>query len=163
MDLARAAVAEADIVLWLHDLAAPGATDPDEAVANGGARLLRVGTKSDLAGGACGPAGGAFVTSARTGAGVEALREALLAASDAAGMREVARSGLLLNARHQYRLMDARGPLAELVAAVEVGEVGEEIVAGLLGAILARLGEISGRVFTEQVLADIFTRFCVGK
>ncbi len=156
IDLARAAVAEADIVLWLHDLTVPGAPDPDEAVANGGASLLRVGTKSDLAVGASGPAGGAVVTSARTGAGVEALREALLAAADAAGMREVARSGLLLNARHQYRLMDAREPLAELLAAVEAGEVGEEIVASLLGAVLARLGEISGRVFTEQVLGGHF-------
>lgn len=160
MDLARVAVAEADIVLWLHDLTVPGAPDPDEMVANGGARLLRVGTKSDLA---CGPAGGDVVTSARTGAGIETLREALLAAADDAGMREVARSGLLLNARHQRRLIDAREPLAELLAAAEAGEVGEEIVASLLGAVLARLGEISGRVFTEQVLADIFARFCVGK
>jgi tRNA modification GTPase len=160
MDLARAAVAEADIVLWLHDLTVPAAPDPDETVEGAGARLLRVGTKSDLADG---PAGGDVVTSARTGAGIGALREALLTAADDAGMREVARSGLLLNVRHQYRLMDARGSLAELLAAAEAGEVGEEIVAGLLGAVLARLGEISGRVFTEQVLADIFARFCVGK
>jgi tRNA modification GTPase len=164
MDLARAAVAEADIVLWLHDLTVPGFPEMGEAVvAGGGARLLRIGTKSDLAGGACCPAGDVVVTSARTGAGVEALMEALLAAADVAGMREVARAGLLLNARHQHRLMDAREPLAELLAAAETGEVGEEIVAGLLGAVLARLGEINGRVFTEQVLADIFARFCVGK
>jgi tRNA modification GTPase len=163
MDLARAAVAEADIVLWLHDLTVPAAPDPDETVEGTGARLLRVGTKSDLADGARGAASGVVVTSARTGAGIEALREALLAAADAAGRREVVRSGLLLNARHQFRLMNAREPLAELLAAVEAGEVGEEIVAGLLGAVLARLGEISGRVFTEQVLADIFARFCVGK
>ncbi len=163
MDLARAALAEADIVLWLHDLTVPAAPDLDEAVVDGGARLLRVGTKADLAAGAIGPAGGVVFTSAHTGAGVEALREALLAAADAAGMREVARSGLLLNARHQYRLMVARESLAELLLVAEAGGVGEEIVAGLLGAALARLGEISGRVFTEQVLADIFSRFCVGK
>ena len=164
MDLARAAVAEADIVLWLHDLAAPAAVGPDEAVVmDGRARLLRVGTKSDLASGAFGTADDVVATSARTGAGVEALKEALLATADAADMREVARAGLLLNTRHQYRLMEAREPLAELLAAAETGEAGEEIVASLLGAVLARLGEISGRIFTEQVLGDIFARFCVGK
>ncbi len=166
MALARAAVAEADVVLWLCDLAAPAPVDDggDEALALGGsAHLLRVGTKSDLAGGPVGPGGGLLATSARSGAGLEELKRALLSAADAAGVREVARAGVLLNARHQHRLMEARGPLADLLQQAEAGAVGEEVVAGILGAVLARLGEISGRVFTEQVLGDIFARFCVGK
>jgi tRNA modification GTPase len=165
MDLARAAVAEADIVLWLQDLSAPGSGDPDGAPAgSGGARLLRVGTKSDLTAGTAGAPGKELIaTSARTGEGVGLLMQALLAAADVAGVREVARAGLLLNARHQHRLMEARAELTELAAEAEAGGIGEEIVASLLGTILARLGEISGRVFTEQVLGDIFARFCVGK
>ena len=164
MELTRAAMDEADLLLWLQDLSAAPAPGPDEAAAAAGrARLLLVGTKSDLAGAAAGANDGLLVTSGRTGAGVEELKEALLAAADAAGMREVARAGVLLNSRHQHRLMEAREPLAELVAAAEAGEVGEEVVASLLGAVLAQLGEISGRVFTEQLLGDIFSRFCVGK
>lgn len=168
MALARAAMAEADIVLWLRDLSglAPAAASggADEEMELGvSARLLRVGTKSDLAGGRDGGEGGLIATSARSGAGLEELKGALLSAADAAGAREVARAGVLLNARHQHRLMEAREPLADLLEKAEAGAVGEEVVAGLLGAVLARLGEISGRVFTEQVLGDIFARFCVGK
>ena len=40
---------------------------------------------------------------------------------------------------------------------------GDEVVASLLGTILGALGEISGRVYTENLLATIFDRFCVGK
>ncbi|MHB8078818.1 MAG: tRNA uridine-5-carboxymethylaminomethyl(34) synthesis GTPase MnmE [Candidatus Krumholzibacteriia bacterium] len=164
MALAREAIARADIVLWLRDLTAadpPG--EGGEPAAGGGARLLRIGTKADLGDRTGALPADTLVTSARTGAGLEALKEALLGAADAAGVREVARAGLLLNARHQHRLMEAREPLGDLLAGAEAGEVGEEIVAGLLGAVLARLGEISGRVFTEQVLGDIFARFCAGK
>ena len=40
---------------------------------------------------------------------------------------------------------------------------GSEVAGTLLASLLARLGEISGRVFTEQMLDSIFKRFCVGK
>ena len=40
---------------------------------------------------------------------------------------------------------------------------GEEVAGTLLAATLARLGEISGRVFSEQLLDGVFRRFCVGK
>ena len=38
-----------------------------------------------------------------------------------------------------------------------------KVVASLLASILAELGEISGRVFTESLLDDVFSQFCVGK
>jgi len=37
------------------------------------------------------------------------------------------------------------------------------VLAGSLAAVLHDLGSVSGRVFTEQLLADVFSRFCVGK
>jgi tRNA modification GTPase len=164
MALAREAAAGADIVLWLQDLSVPEAAHAEvEGLGGEGARVVQVGTKSDLMGGAGARRGNILVTSARTGLGVEALKDTLVSTADAAGMREVARTGLLLNARHQCRLMEAKEPLADLLVALEADEAGEEVVATILGSVLARLGEISGRVFTEQVLGDIFARFCVGK
>ena len=38
-----------------------------------------------------------------------------------------------------------------------------DIVATTLRLAVLDLDEISGRVFTEHLLADIFSRFCVGK
>ena len=36
-------------------------------------------------------------------------------------------------------------------------------VATWLGGVLRELGEISGRVYSEKLLGEIFGRFCVGK
>jgi tRNA modification GTPase len=52
---------------------------------------------------------------------------------------------------------------SELIAsAVEVSDVAE-LAAVELREALARLGEISGLVVTEDILGKIFERFCVGK
>ena len=39
----------------------------------------------------------------------------------------------------------------------------DEVIATLLGSTLSRLGEVTGRVFTERLLDEVFQRFCVGK
>jgi tRNA U34 5-carboxymethylaminomethyl modifying GTPase MnmE/TrmE len=40
---------------------------------------------------------------------------------------------------------------------------GPDVVGTMLSSILSGFGEISGRVFSEQLLASVFGRFCVGK
>jgi tRNA U34 5-carboxymethylaminomethyl modifying GTPase MnmE/TrmE len=70
----------------------------------------------------------------------------------------------VLNERHAARLTECRRELAELaeLAAGEAG-AGEEVLASMLASILGRLGEVSGRVFSEQLLYAVFNKFCVGK
>lgn len=181
---ARAAMARADIVLRLRE--AGQALEPEpgwrpELAAR--AVVLSVVTKGDLAGaegrgasasraarrGEAGPGAaaarapdGALITSARTGLGVTALRQALAAAADQAKLREVAAQGWLLNERHRHALLSARAELEEVRDAARA-DAGEEVVATLLAGVLARLGEVSGRVFTERLLDEVFSRFCVGK
>jgi len=164
IDRALVAARGADIVLRLRDLSAPAPGEiAQPAEAGREAVVLDVGTKLDMA-----PAETAghwpdLRTSALSGVGIVELKEALASAVDAAGLREAASAGVLLNQRHQSRLMQFRDDLNTLVTALKVEEVGDEVAATLLFAALAGLGEISGRVFTERLLGEIFSQFCVGK
>lgn len=135
---------------------------------NGPARTLSVWTKADLLPDSVrehrnDSSGPIILTSAHTGQGIEALWQHLVEISGHEEMQEVAGMGVFLNARHQYRLINARKGLGELRQLVAEQVPGEEVVASLLGTSLADLGEISGRVFTENLLDEIFSRFCIGK
>ena len=163
MTRARSALDTADIVVWVHDLSA-AAGQWERPAAPVGAAELGVGTKADLASPQRRAAEPAMrATSAVTGEGIEARRDALVAAADAGGLRRVARMGLLLGARHQSRLMECQSGLRAVLQAFEEEGAGDEVAATLLGGALAQLGEISGRVFTEALLGDVFSRFCIGK
>ena len=106
-----------------------------------------------------------------TGEGIDALWAAIEQRVDAWGLDEAASLGVVLNERHRQRLLESRDELAQLVALLDggspgapgAGAPGAEVIGTLLASLLARLGEISGRVFTEQMLDGIFKRFCVGK
>jgi tRNA modification GTPase len=103
------------------------------------------------------------LTSTVTGIGLDLLWKKLGEAAGREKMRQVAAMGVMLNHRHQLKLIQCRDCLTELVGEIEKTAPGEEVVASILATVLADLGEISGRVYTEQLLDDIFSRFCVGK
>jgi len=166
MDRTRHLLAVADMVLLLCDLTGDVETDPgllDEVPR--GTPLLVVGTKADLLDDTP-PARWrdrpVLATSAVTGAGLDELRDAMLAAADEQSLRQAAELGVVLNERHRRRLREARQELQQLCREVEGGAT-DEVVATLLGGILTRLEEISGRAWTERLLDDVFSRFCVGK
>ena len=155
---ARDVMAAADLVLRIEPLGeAPLATP---APVSADVAVIEVRTKSDLVDRA--PGGDAVITSSATGAGIDALRAAMLDAARRDGLGEAAAAGVVLNQRHQDRLRSCRDHLAQVTAAVDDG-AGDEVVASLLAVALQDLGAISGRVFTEQMLGDVFNRFCVGK
>ncbi|MDO9693516.1 MAG: tRNA uridine-5-carboxymethylaminomethyl(34) synthesis GTPase MnmE [Candidatus Latescibacteria bacterium] len=163
MARARAAATTADIVLLLRDLvASEGEADFD----GDGVTVVKVATKADLADAAqcsAARAAGYVVTSARDDAGLDELREALLAAAGGERLREVAEIGHAFNERQRHRLAAARDELASLRGEVALRAAPDEVAAGLLAGILAELGEVTGRVFSEHLLGEVFARFCVGK
>ena len=59
-----------------------------------------------------------------------------------------------------YELVHNRREIRRIVTAADASD---EVAATLLRATLATMGEISGRVYTERLLAEIFNRFCIGK
>ena len=154
---ARAELERADLALVVLD--ARDATSTRQAFAaelTAVSQALWLHNKADLL--ASHPplgAGGLYV-SARTGEGVQALHQNLLALSGGAGQ-----GAFSARARHVDALERAAALLAE--ARSELGYERLELAADGLQRAHAALGEIGGRVDADALLGHIFSAFCIGK
>ncbi len=99
--------------------------------------------------------------SAKTGTGIDVLIRAI--AQNALSQKATASEARwLLNARHTAALERVKEALAMAVKATRE-ESPEECIALELKTALNALGEIIGETTTEDLLGEIFSRFCVGK
>jgi tRNA modification GTPase len=99
--------------------------------------------------------------SCKTGEGFDALTQAIF---DAA-MRGSASPDdfmIAINARHQACLKSAAACLEAARAAIEQG-LSPEFIAIELRAALEAVGDVAGRLDAEELLGEIFSRFCIGK
>ncbi|HSH82580.1 MAG TPA: tRNA uridine-5-carboxymethylaminomethyl(34) synthesis GTPase MnmE, partial [Herpetosiphonaceae bacterium] len=71
-------------------------------------------------------------------------------------------TALVTNPRHRDALGRAVGELADAVAGLEQG-MPVDLAAVHLTASVQALGEITGESVGEDLLAEIFSRFCIGK
>lgn len=155
--LARAA--DADLIVWLTDFHAPEPALPPELreVAD---RTLLVVNKTDLAVGVGQPTlpDDMIAISVKTGAGLDLLieRVAAIAAQRIGPGDEPA----LTQDRHR-RLLQAA--MAELQAFHRGDASHTELRAEELRRAAVALGRITGRIDVEDVLDQVFGRFCVGK
>jgi tRNA modification GTPase len=102
------------------------------------------------------PPVGAVAVSAKTGEGMDRLRKAILAA---AGWSSTGESTFLARERHLRALEAARGHLE--AAAGQLGRA--EFFAEELRLAQMALGSITGEFTADDLLGEIFSRFCVGK
>ena len=100
-------------------------------------------------------------TSALTGEGVDALREAL-GRTVAEGRLDASAADCLFNARQRAALRRAQEEVEMAGSAVREG-LGYEFAAVNLREAADALGEITGQVTPQDVLDRIFSRFCIGK
>ena len=146
---------EADLVVWLHDVTAQTEPLPDE-VANRGSDILFVGTKCDLLEKPLGS--DVIVTSAKTGAGIDEFTDRLAQlAGERLGHGEAA---IVTQARHRQHLEYCR---QQLICFREGEKFEPELRAEDLRLAAQALGRITGHVDPEDVLDQIFGRFCIGK
>jgi len=165
-----AEVARADVVLHLVDASAPAA---DAEVLTRvrkhlgrGVPVLTVVNKIDLTGEAPTATSEKIALSAKTGAGIDGLRGALL---DVAGWTQdtSGETVFLARERHLQALTRAQDHLvaASTYADAEhgYGNAQLELFAEELRLAGQRLGEITGEVTADDLLGRIFSRFCIGK
>jgi tRNA modification GTPase len=160
---ARAEIGLADRVLLLVDDQS-GASDEDKLTREQfpAGRVTLVRNKIDLSGrpAGClqGPDGPELAISALTGAGLDALAAHLRAC---AGLRPVEGGLFSARRRHISALDQAAGHLHQ--AAERLAEGAGELLAEELRLAQEAVGEITGRVTSEDLLGRIFSSFCIGK
>jgi tRNA modification GTPase len=69
---------------------------------------------------------------------------------------------LITNIRHYQQLVQTRQALDRVLGAIDKGVTGDFIAMDIRQA-LHYLGEISGQITSEDLLANIFGKFCIGK
>src|SRR5258706_14579669 len=126
----------------------------------GDTAVARVVNKIDLSGSPAGredaASGTVLRVSAKTGAGIEALRGWLL---DAAGWKPHGEGLFMARERHLIALEAA----AKHLSAATHSTQAFELMAEELRLAQNALARITGEVTADDLLGEIFSRFCVGK
>lgn len=157
VERAREAVAKADVVLLVRDdtltEAPPLGVDVPEA------RTVVVFNKVDVSGRPSGMAGatGAVGVSAKTGAGVNALRERLVNV-----VGGVPPEGAYVARERHLAALDAASHHVALAERRILDGLGD-LAAEDLRAAHDQLGAIVGKTTVDDLLGEIFSGFCVGK
>ncbi len=180
------AIGQADAVLFLHDLARVDDAQyaqADAAIAErlagalrGANRVVHVFNKVDalsaneqtLGAEALSdclarehlPAGQAVALSAKTGQGLEALRRLLL---DLAGWQHNPEGLFIARQRHVQALIQAREHLALAQQHADQQDGALDLLAEELRLAHDALGRITGAFSADDLLGEIFSRFCIGK
>lgn len=168
--IARAweAIEGADAVLFLHDLVRANATeyiasdaDITRAIAqklSNSVPVIDVWNKADAV-----PAGTAvsgIVLSAKTGAGLDSLRRALL---ETAGWQAPSGGIFIARERHLQALRRVQAHLALAAEHLAAQDQSLDLLAEELRLGQNALSEITGEFTSDDLLGVIFSKFCIGK
>ena len=162
-----AEIEQADTVVFLHDLTRQGDADyeaGDAAIAarlrmTDSARVLHVFNKSDAAADRGGHGRGLRL-SARTGDGLNELRRALL---ERAGWHANPEGVFIARTRHVLALQRCAAHLTSAQALAARADAALDLLAEELRLAHGALGEITGAFTADDLLGEIFGRFCIGK
>ncbi len=165
---ALTAIEQADLVLWVIDLINPSFQDPLEGRADlSGIPKIIVLNKKDLFG------SDSFsipenlsdheniTISAKADEDIERLRQAIFHQISGQG-QNLAEETLLTNLRQKKSAENALAIVKRARETMDTG-MGQELLAIDLSQTLHALGEIVGETTPDDMLNQIFSRFCIGK
>jgi tRNA modification GTPase len=160
------AIIDADAVLFLHDLSRAGEAAYEAAEQDiarqlpASAEVLHVFNKADAVAAPPSLPGGAITMSARTGEGLDRLRAALL---QRAGWQAGNEGLYIARTRHLQALQRTREHLALAQDHARRKDAALDLLAEELRLAHDALGEITGDFSADDLLGEIFSRFCIGK
>ena len=99
--------------------------------------------------------------SAKTGEGKQELFDEI---SKIFKLNEIANDGEIIvsNQRHKYLIKNARKNVKLSIDAIK-NNMPIDIISSSIRQILEDLGEITGETVTEDIISEIFSKFCLGK
>ena len=156
---------QADLALHIVDARSSLTDEADQAITQkllGSLQVLVVRNKVDLLGpdGGSSSPEGVLSVSAKTGEGLEALKDSVF---QAVGLMHTPEHGFLARQRHLDALTKCE---QHLLLAEEFAQQDDRILdlfAEELRLAHDALGEITGRLLPDDLLGLIFSRFCIGK
>ncbi|HAA20936.1 MAG TPA: tRNA uridine-5-carboxymethylaminomethyl(34) synthesis GTPase MnmE, partial [Cytophagales bacterium] len=163
----QAKMKEASLILYLFDLKAEPLTEILQEVnrlENQGIPFIPIGNKIDQASEEVREAlekrGDFALISAKAGEHLEVLKELVLAKTQLDSFRTG--DTLVTNVRHYDSLLRTRDSLGKVLEGLAVSVTGDFLAMDIRQA-LHYLGEITGEITTDDLLANIFSKFCIGK
>jgi len=158
IDRTHRAIEQAQIVVQMSEA---GTESERETVTVGeGQTLIRVVNKIDKYARVEMESADVVYMSARSGEGIEELRRRLRAVIDTDAV--YAGATVVSNSRHYEALNRALDALLHAREALTMGLSGE-LLSEELRDVLRHLGEITGEVTSQDILNNIFSKFCIGK
>jgi tRNA modification GTPase len=168
IERSRQALDRADLAVMVLDASEP-LTDADRAIADligckpaivtlNKMDLVRPGEDRDLVSVFTTPA---VPISALTGQGIDALEEAIVE-TVFSGQVMASDVPVVSNPRHKERFSRALDHVRQALEAVRAGLTTDLVAIDLTAAVYA-LGQVTGQTASDDLLENIFSRFCIGK
>ncbi|GAA4440263.1 tRNA uridine-5-carboxymethylaminomethyl(34) synthesis GTPase MnmE [Ravibacter arvi] len=158
IDRSRKAMEKADIVLFLFD--SPATLAELETLATelpAGKKVMWIQNKIDRNQEIV-SSRNALTIAAATGLGLDELRHRITAIA-----KDQIQSGTMVtNLRHYEHLLRTHHALNDVLSGLDSGITGDFLAQDIRLA-LFHLGEITGTIVTDDLLANIFSKFCIGK
>lgn len=155
----RRAMEQADVVLMLFD--SEETRREVEVLAAGlpdGQRVIWVRNKVDLAPNAADSSNISVAISAQTHLNLDTLKSTLLTQVHTHAPQDT----VVTNQRHYEHLLKTSQALDEVLQGLNSGVTGDFLAQDIRLA-LYHLGEITGTIVSDDLLANIFSKFCIGK
>lgn len=161
--IAESVLEQSDMLLVLNDIS--NSPTNSDTLFNSlkakyqGSKVLLVQNKTDKADAGISNEYGDLFIAAKSGSGVDKLRAVI--EKDAKESTDRVKD-VLINQRHSTILRMAIAHLENAASAIDLGMENEIIAIDIREAVKV-LGEITGDTWSEDVLNNIFSRFCIGK